>query len=99
DATSGFTGGGSWTGGSINSSRTLTVTNASGGSVTTSSTITITVSGFTNPSAEQTFYARILTYADNTDVSSYTATNIANSTDAGGVALATANEINVSATV
>lgn len=99
DATSGFTGGGSWTGGSINSSRTLTVTNASGGSVTTSSTITITVSGFTNPSAEQTFYARILTYADNTDVSSYTATNIADSTDAGGVALATANEINVSATV
>ncbi len=90
---------GSWSGALANSNRSLVITNGSGGSVSSSTEVTIPVSGFTNPSAEGNFYARILTFAVAGEAGSHTVGSLTNSTDAGGVALSTAKEIGVTATV
>lgn len=99
----GFTATGSWTGGSLNSGRTLTVTNATNTSIAASTAGTITVSTVTNPtSAPGTFYARIYTYATTTGATNYSVANPSVDSpvvDSGGVALATANVINVTAKV
>lgn len=87
-----------WSAATLNSGRTLSLTNATGTAVTSGHTIDIAVGGFTNTSATGTFYARILTY--NTDsISGYTETNTLTYQDSGGVALSINPNIGVTATV
>jgi len=88
----------SWSAATLNSGRTLSLTNATGTAVASPQTVDIAVSGFTNTSEVGTFYARILTY--NTDsISGYTATNTLTYQDSGGVALSISPNIGVTATV
>ncbi|TAH34802.1 hypothetical protein EYC59_02695 [Candidatus Saccharibacteria bacterium] len=62
--------------------------------------ITVDLTGIHNPTAVGTFYARILTYADDTAAGGYTsATAIGSPIDQGGVALATTTAIGISASV
>lgn len=81
------------------------LTNATPQSVTAGSTVTFELTGITNPSTTGTFYARIYTFTTSATQANYTATGtarVASPTgreDYGGVALSTANVINVSATV
>lgn len=98
DATSGFAGGGTWAG-NVASGNILRVTNASGGSVNTGTNLSVTVSGFTNPSTEGTFYARVVTYATTAGANAYTTGNLGTHVDNGGIALSTARAVNISATV
>lgn len=95
--TSNLTGGGTWTGAVSDS--VLTITNASGGEVNDSVDVSVDVGGFTNPSTEGTFYARIVTYATTTDAESYATGVLGDHVDAGGVALSTAEAVDISATV
>ncbi len=95
---------GSWTAGTANSGRTLTLTNASGGSVSSGTTVTFTLTTATNPStSNQTFYARVLTYATTGGVTTYTGTangtDTTGAVDAGGIALSTADQITIQAKV
>lgn len=96
--------GASWTAASMNSNRTLTLTKAAGVAMTSGTPYYFTVSGVTNPSATGTFYARILTFPNDTTsnyANGYTATNVDTNlpTDAGGIALSTAAQITVTAKV
>lgn len=61
-------------------------------------TITLSFTA-TNPSATGTFYGRILTYATEAGIDSYTAATPGTHIDDGGVALSTANQLTVSARV
>lgn len=100
-----------WTAGTLNSGRTLTLTDATGLATTAGSTVTIVISSVTNPSDIDTvnpgsqvgtYYGRIITFNDNTQVASYDATNgtaTAGYVDYGGIALSTTNSITVSAKV
>lgn len=98
----GFTG--SWTAASLNSGRTLTLTKAAGDNFISSTQVLFTLTTATNPSALGTFYARILTFPNDTtsnDATDYTDANIATNvpTDTGGIALSTAAQINVTSKV
>ena len=101
-----------WTAGLLNAGRTFTLTNATG--VTTSANndvVTIVLSGVSNPSDVDTvtagnqvgtYYGRIVTFNDNTQVASYLATNGIAQTgyvDYGGIALSTTQSLTVSAKV
>ena len=55
--------------------------------------------GITNPTTTGTFYARILTFATDTAADNYTSTVPGSYVDDGGIALATANELTISARV
>ncbi len=96
--TAGITG---WTAGTLNSNRTLTLTDATG--ITASSTtVTFDITTVTNPSANGTFYARIYTYDLVAGATSYTVAdpdagdpNI----DFGGIAMSTASQLTVTAKV
>lgn len=55
--------------------------------------------GFTNPTTTGTFYARILTYTDDTVASAYASATPGAYTDDGGIALAVANHLTITARV
>jgi hypothetical protein len=62
----------------------------------------VELTGITNPSTVGTFYARIITYSTSGDMTGITSNNSTTNTgevDSGGVALATSNEVGVSAAV
>jgi hypothetical protein len=94
------------TGASV-SSGTITVLNANTikvvGSLPASTQKVATFTGFDNPSAAGVFYARILTYADDTAAGGYDigddGTTVGTYIDEGGFALSATNPINVSAAV
>jgi hypothetical protein len=92
-----------WTIGSLNSGRTLTLTNATGSTLTAGQYVTIVATGFTNPGTTAgTFYSRILTYPNDTGANSaanYVAGTEGTYTDAGGIALSTTNLLSVTAKV
>lgn len=101
---SSFTAAGSWTAGQLNSNRTLYVTNNTNTSIASGTAGTVTVTTVTNPtSAPATFYARIYTYDSAAGATGYTVANTQNGGgtqfDYGGVALATAAQITVTAKV
>lgn len=99
-----------WTGGQLNSNRTLTLTNASGSSLTAGQYVTITITGVTNTSTVGTFYGRALTYADDDDDSNgcsgvddnpgcYAAGTENVYIDSGGFAMSTTDLLTVTAKV
>jgi hypothetical protein len=96
--------GGTWTASSLNSGRTLKLTNSTGVSINpaNASPYAFTITGVTNPTANATFYARIITYTlDTGDIASYAAgtEGSTNAKDYGSVALSTANSISLTARV
>lgn len=100
-----------WTAGLLNAGRTFTLTNATGVTTAANDTVTIVLSGISNPSDVDTvtagsqvgtYYGRIITFNDNTQVASYLATNgiaQAGYVDYGGIALSTTQNLTVSAKV
>jgi hypothetical protein len=98
-------GTGTWTPSTLNSGRTVTLSNSSTNNVTSSTTISFDVTA-TNPSDTDggagtagTFYARIYTFASNTSPAGYTVAAPGTYVDYGGIALSTTNAIAISATV
>jgi len=88
----------SWTVGALNSGRTLTLTNATGLTFASGTPVSFEINGVTNPNTSGTFYARILTFPNDTTsnfATGYTDTNQSTNvpTDAGGVAMSTADQI------
>jgi hypothetical protein len=99
-------GGGTWTVTSVNSGRTLKMSNTTGVSINpaNASAYAFTITNVTNPTAVGTFFARIITYKQPTgDIASYAAGNEGNTAgdawDYGSVALSTANVISITARV
>jgi hypothetical protein len=90
---------GTWTAGSLNTGRTLTLTNSSGASVNAGTAVSFEITTVTNPTTVGTFYGRILTYATTTGATGYVAGTEGAYTDDGGVALSTAYSITINATV
>lgn len=90
---------GTWAASSLNSGRTLVLSNSSGGSISAGTTVNFTINNVTNPSALGTFYARFLTYTTTAGATGYTATVPGTYVDYGGVALSTANIITINARV
>jgi len=95
-----------YTASQLNSNRTLVLTaQGAGDSFTSGNTYFFTITGVTNPSnAVGTFYGRILTFpnaATSNHGAGYTATNLDTNipTDAGGIALSTAQQITVTSKV
>lgn len=87
--------------GTLNSNRTLTLTASSAVNFTvTPCAVSFTINGVTNPStANQTFYARIYSYATAAAATGYTVASPGAYLDAGGVALSTASNISITARV
>jgi hypothetical protein len=79
--------------------RTDGTSNASGTTITVTFGSTGASDGFTNPSANGTFYARILTYATAAGADNYTSISPGTHTDDGGIALSTANQLTINARV
>lgn len=98
--------GAGWTAAGINNAtgyRTLTLKNASGPTLN-GTTVKFTISGVTNPTADNAaFYARILTFAVDTDIDTWDNTadgsSLTGVVDSGGAALSTAASIDVTAKV
>jgi hypothetical protein len=96
---------GTWVGAAQSGSanRTLQITNATSNTINSGVTISFTLTTVTNPtSAVGPFYARILTYATTGGATGYVATAPATGgavVDAGGIALSTASQINITAKV
>ncbi len=98
-----------FTAGSANSGRTLTLTSASGSAMSVGTQVSFILTTATNPTALGTFYARILTYANDTGADSpgsgaggYTNSGtptVGNPIDAGGVAMSTAAQITITSKV
>lgn len=59
----------------------------------------VTLQGITNPTTTDTFYARVLSYTDAQDETAYTPGTPNAHTDDGGIALSTANQIDITARV
>lgn len=96
--------GGPWTANVTNSGRTLTITSSTGMTMNTATSYYFTINLVTNPTNLGTFYGRILTFPNDTTsnyADGYTATNTGTNipTDAGGIALSTANQITITAKV
>jgi hypothetical protein len=96
--------GGTWTVATTNSGRTFTISNSTGMIMNTGTSYFFTINLVTNPTTLGTFYGRILTFPN--DVTSnyaggYTGTNLGANipTDAGGIAISTANQITITAKV
>lgn len=81
------------------SNRTLVLTKAGGDTLTSGGDVEVTVTGFTNPSNARTFYARVLTFTTTALANAYTSGTTGAYVDAGGVALAATQAVNVTATV
>lgn len=62
-------------------------------------TVAFDIDGVTNPTSVGSFYARIITYDDDTVATSYTAGTPGSNVDDGGIALSVANELTVTARV
>ncbi len=86
--------------------QTVRLTNPNGPTISTGTKYEFELSGITNPTDTETFYARIITYTSDTeDVTTYThaaaedgaSTNEAE--DYGGIAMSVANVINITARV
>jgi hypothetical protein len=93
-----------WTVTPTNSNRTFTIANASGVALTAGTTYTFTINGVTNHSTNGSFYARLLTFPNDTTsnyAGGYTATNLGTNipTDAGGIALSLANQLTVTSKI
>ncbi|HSX18113.1 MAG TPA: hypothetical protein VLE51_02040, partial [Candidatus Saccharimonadales bacterium] len=84
---------------------TLIITNATGNSANAGQSVTFDLGstggsdGITNSSTTGTFYARMLTYSNNTTASNYTDTSPGTHIDDGSVALSTANQLTTYARV
>ncbi len=100
--------GGTWTSGATvaNSNRTLILTDSSGNSLTSGgqggggTQVNFTINNVTNPStSNHTYYARIYAYSTTTDATNYTPSAIGTPTEAGGIALSTADQITVQSKV
>lgn len=96
--------GGPWTAAVTNSGRTFTISSSTGMAVSTGNSYQFTINLVTNPTTLGTFYGRILTFANDTTsdyAGGYDGTNIGSNipTDAGGIALSTANQITITAKV
>ncbi len=92
-----------WTAASANTNRTLVLTQATGVSFTNATVADFTINNVQNPtSAVGTFYARIYTYSATAGATGYTVADPdvgAVHVDDGGIAMATANQITVTAKV
>ncbi len=94
-----------WSIDSGESSSSLLVLNRTAASVTGPQAIVFDLGtaaasdGITNPTTTGTFYARILTFATDTAADNYTSTVPGTYVDDGGIALATANELTITARV
>lgn len=71
----------------------------SAGTWTPGTSVDVNLTDIHNPTAVGTFYARIVTYVDDSATSSYTDTDIGTGKDSGGVALSTTADIGVNAAV
>jgi hypothetical protein len=96
--------GGPWTATVTNSGRTLTIASSTGMTMNTGTSYYFTINLVTNPTNLGTFYSRVLTFpndATSNYAGGYTATNTGTNipTDAGGIALSTANQITITAKV
>jgi len=93
---------GTWTATPTNSNRTLELTNATGTALNNTAVI-FTISGVANPTANNTsFYARILTYANDSGANSpatYAAGTEGTFIDYGGIALSTASPVSITVRV
>jgi hypothetical protein len=84
---------------------TLILTNATGDNLASAATVSFDMGstgaadGVTNPSTTGTFYARILTYTDSAVAAAYDPETPGANVDDGGIALAVANELTVTARV
>jgi hypothetical protein len=90
-AINGSAPGGSWTGTSQNTGRTLVVAGSAAAAIAPGDIISFDVTTVTNPSSVTSFFGRILTY--NFTSPTYSANDTDNYKEFGGVALATANGI------
>jgi hypothetical protein len=91
---------GSWSAASGGTSNNrLTFTKAGGDTLAQGDKVIFSTAGYTNPSVEGTFYARILTFATTANATGYTTGTLTNAIDAGGVALSITKSIGVTATV
>ncbi len=96
---------GGWTVDANTDTNTLILTNATGENISASTAIefdlgtTAAADGITNPTVTGTFYARILTYTSDTFATSYTSTAAGTFIDDGGVAMAIANHLTLTARV
>lgn len=88
-----------WTASSLNSGQTFTMTNATGFGVTSGTAYSFEIQGVTNTSELGTFYARLVTYTDDTAPAAYTHAAPGTWQDYGGFALSTAYVIQVTAKV
>jgi hypothetical protein len=100
-----------WTVGTLNSNRTLTLSDATGVATAVNDVVTIVVSAVANPSDVDvvtggnqvgTFYGRMVTFNDSAEVANYAPTNGFNATgvvDFGGAAMSTTNNLTVTARV
>lgn len=81
----------------LNTNRTLVLTAASPVAMTEGFTSSFNLTTVTNPNtANDTFYARVYTYATSAAAAAYTAANTGTFVDAGGLALSTAAQISTS---
>lgn len=84
---------------------TLILSNSTGNALSAAATVSFNLGtsaagdGITNPDTNGTFYARILTYTTDTVANAYTSTVPGAYTDDGGIALAIANELTITARV
>jgi hypothetical protein len=93
---------GAWTESTVNTGRTLVVSDATGITPAVNDVQTMTLTSATNPSALGTFFARILTFPNASGTNSaanYTAGTPGAYIDYGGVALSTANQLTITAKV
>lgn len=98
--TGGVNGVGSgWTAASLNSGQTFYMSNSTGTALTAGTAYTFAIEGVTNTSDLGTFYARLITYDDDTAPASYTHSAPGTYQDYGGFALSTAEVIDVTAKV
>jgi hypothetical protein len=100
--------GGTWAIDGASDANTLILTNATGVALSSLDSVAFDLGtsaaadGITNPTVNGTFYARIVTYDDTADAAGYTSVNpnaVGARIDDGGVALAVANELTVTARV
>jgi len=92
-----------WTAAVANTNRTFELSNASGASRTAGDVMSFTMTGVTNPTLLNTFYARIFTFATPSLASTWLGTTDGSSTssytDYGGIALSTAQPVLVTSKV
>jgi len=99
-AVSGFTNiGTGWTVYSSSTASTLIMVNSTAETQSTSLSNSFLITSVTNPTTVGTFYARILTYNTEAEAEAYSSTAPGSYTDEGGIAMSTAAEIDLSATV